>query len=68
MLESIYHMMFELFCNHIFGVKMSRFCQIYAKVSFRNLTEICKPLAVYQFLIHEVISLPNVIALYYSKI
>ena len=49
MLESIYHRMFELFCNPISGVKMSRFCQIYAKVSFHNLTEICKPLAAYQF-------------------
>ena len=28
--DSIYHMMFKLFCIRFFGVKMSRVCQIYA--------------------------------------
>ena len=28
MLDSIYHMMLKLFSNHIFGVKMSRFCHL----------------------------------------
>ena len=30
MLDSIYHMImtFKLFCNHVFGVEMSTFCQI----------------------------------------
>ena len=28
MLDSIYHMMLELFCNIIFDVKMSRFCHL----------------------------------------
>ena len=27
MLDSIYYMMLNLFCNHVFGVKMSGFCQ-----------------------------------------
>ena len=28
MLDSIYHMTFELLKNHIFGVKMSIFCRL----------------------------------------
>ena len=29
MLDSIYHMMFKLFCNSVFGVKMSTFSRYY---------------------------------------
>ena len=33
MLDSIYHnMMFKFFCSRVFGVKTSRFCQIYANM------------------------------------
>ena len=28
MIDSIYHMTFKLLKNHIFGVKMSRFCHL----------------------------------------
>ena len=28
MLDSIYHMTLKLIKNHIFGMKMSRFCQL----------------------------------------
>ena len=52
MLDSIYHMTYQLFCNCTFGVKTSIFCQIhvYAMLlcaSFHNVTKICKPLVVY---------------------
>ena len=30
MLDSIFHIMLNVFCNRIFGVKMSSFCNIYA--------------------------------------
>ena len=29
-LDSFYHMTFKLFYNYVFGVKTSRFCQLYA--------------------------------------
>ena len=49
MIDSIYHMMFKLFCNHVFGAKTSIVCRIYATllwVLFYNVTKICKPLVV----------------------
>ena len=51
MLDSFYHMMLKWFCYLVFGVKTSRFCNICATLwkSFHNITEICKPLVVYQF-------------------
>ena len=36
MLDSIYHMTFKLFCNRVFRLKMSRFCQIYAGNCIQN--------------------------------
>ena len=33
MLDSMYHMKLKLFCNHVFGVKMSTFSQMYAMLS-----------------------------------
>ena len=52
MLDSFFHMMFKLFCNHIFVLKILRFCQIYETLLrhlFHNVTKICKPLVVYGF-------------------
>ena len=54
MIDSIYHtcMTFKLFCNHVFRVETSRFCQIYVTllwVLFHNVTKFCKPLVVYRF-------------------
>ena len=48
--------------DSIYCVKMSRFYQIYARMlwtSFHTFTKICKPLVVYRFFIHGVISLPD---------
>ena len=50
MLDCIYHMTLELLKNHIFGVKMSRFCHLLRNVIMGAITicyEICKPLVVY---------------------
>ena len=44
MLESVYHMMFKLFCNRVLPVKLPRFCQIYGTLlwtSFHKVTKIC---------------------------
>ena len=53
MLDSIYHMMLQLFCNHVFGMKTSRLCHIYMQRcywgSFYNFTKFRKPLVVYRF-------------------
>ena len=36
MLDSVYHMTLKLLKNHIFGVKMSRFCHFYSTLNERN--------------------------------
>ena len=41
MLDSIYHMILSILCNHVLGVKMLRFCLIYVMLlwpSLRNIT------------------------------
>ena len=47
MLDSVYHMTFKLFCNHIFGVKMSILCKYMRRYGRQNATKICKLLVVY---------------------
>ena len=51
MLDSFYHMTIKLFCHHVFDLKSSKFCQIYATLwtSLHVVTKICKPQVVYQF-------------------
>ena len=44
LLDYIYHMTLKLFCNHIFCMKMSRLCHIYAtllwaSLNFNNVTK-----------------------------
>ena len=44
MLNSIYHMTLKLFCNLVFGVKTSMFCQTYMMLLgalFHNVAKIC---------------------------
>ena len=38
MIDSIYHMMFKLFCNCIFGVKTSNFCHALHNVIMNAIT------------------------------
>ena len=52
MLDSIYHMTFELFKNHIFGMKTSRFSPLLRSIKMDGIVshyEICKPLVVHLF-------------------
>ena len=53
MLDSIYHMTLKFLKNHIFGLKMSRFCNLLHKVCYNECHYVmllnCKPLVVYQF-------------------
>ena len=55
-LDYIYHMTLKLFCNRIFGVKTSRFCQLVHNVRMDGITLhylICS----LSILLHDVISL-----------
>ena len=55
-IDSVYHITLNLFCNHIFGVKMPRFCHLYSTLllgSLHNVTEMCKLLSGVWILIHR---------------
>ena len=55
MIDFIYHLTFELFCNYVFGVKTSKFCQIYAMLllaSFQNVIIICKTTSCFSILLY----------------
>ena len=53
MFDFLYHMTLILFCNRVFGLKTSTFCQIYTTLLWASFyvffTKICKPLVVYRF-------------------
>ena len=55
MIDFIYHLKFKLFCNYVFGVKTSKFCQIYAMLvlaSFQNVIKIYKTTSCSSILLH----------------
>ena len=53
MLDSIYHITLKLLKNHIFGVKMSKFCHLLCNVKMKVITYvmllICTLFVVYRF-------------------
>ena len=63
MLDSTYHMTLPLLYNHIFVVKTLRICYLLGNIIMDVIAlhySIFKPLAVYRFYLHSIISLPDV--------